>query len=161
MRSTQVKKTRPNSRGFTLVELLVAIAIVAILSTIAIPLYTNYSMRSYRVEVQADLLNCSQALERFNAMNFSYAGTADTDADGIGDANAGPIAEEVCDPLSADRYAITIVAPGATYVLTAAGLAGVMADDGDLTMDNVGNRTWDENGDGDNTDAGEDDWNEG
>ena len=107
-------KQQSNPYGFTLVELLVAIAIVAILSAISIPLYTTYSMRSYRAEAQADLLNCSQALERFNAMTFTYAGTADTTADGLGDANVGAVAAEVCNPLSADRYAITVNAPGAT-----------------------------------------------
>ena len=149
--------------GFTLTELMGAIAIVAIVSAVAIPLYTDYTMRGFRAEVQSDLLNCSQALERWNALNFTYAGSADTDADGLGDANVGPIAEEVCDPLSVsgDRYTITVNAPGGTYVLTAAPAGGsVMDGDGDFTLDNAGNRTWDEN-DAGGIEAGEDDWVEG
>lgn len=150
-------------RGFTLTELLAALAIIAVISAIAIPLYTQYSLRSYRAEVQADLLACAQALERVNAMTFTYASTADTDADGAGDANAGAIATDICDANSVrqNRYNITINAPGPTFVLTAAPDAGgPLAGEGNFTLDNVGNRTWDENADGDGTDANEDDWNE-
>lgn len=155
---------RPASnQGFTLTELLAAMAIIAVISAIAIPLYTEYSLRSYRTEVQADLLNCSQALERFNAMNFTYAGTADTDANGTPDGDVGPIAQDLCDAQSvrSDRYDITINAPGPTYVLTATpDAAGPLAGEGNFTLDNVGNKTWDENADGDAADADEDDWNE-
>ena len=51
--------------GFTLIELLIALAIMAIVSAIAVPLYTSYSHRTFRNEAQADLLNCAQGLERF------------------------------------------------------------------------------------------------
>ena len=47
---------------------------------------------------------------------------------------------------------------GDTYVLTAVG-ARPMADTGDLTLDHAGNRTWDENDNG-NIDTDEDDWEE-
>ena len=148
-------------KGFTLTELMVALAIVAVVSAIAVPLYTQYSQRSYITEVQADLMNCSQALERWSALNFTYAGTADTNNDGVGDANAGPIAAEVCvaQAVLQDRYAITINAPGNTSVLTATpDAAGPVAGTGFMTIDNAGNRTWDDDGDGDDTDAGDDNW---
>ena len=51
-------------RGFTLIELMIAVAIFAVVSAIAIPLYTQYSERGYRTELTADLMNCAQALER-------------------------------------------------------------------------------------------------
>ena len=66
--------------GFTLVELLIALAIMAIISAVAMPMYTTYSERTYRGEAGADLLGCGQALERFNSVNFTYQGSADTAA---------------------------------------------------------------------------------
>ena len=146
--------------GFTLVELLAAMTIIVLISAIALPLYNQYSERSYRTEVQADLLACVQALERFNAVNFTYQGTADTDDDGIADGDVGPIAGDICNPNSTDldRYTINVVAAANTYTLTAAPVAdGPMDGDGDLTIDDAGNRTWDQN-DNDVIDVGEDDW---
>ena len=159
---THLENTRVKAKGFTLLELLAALAIVAVLAAIALPLYNQFSDRSYRAEVQADLLNCAQALERFSAVNFTYAGTADTDADGVADGDAGAIGEDICDARSVagDRYDITIAAAVTTYTLTAAPDAnGPMVGDGDLTLDDAGNRTWDQN-DNNVIDADEDDWNE-
>jgi type IV pilus assembly protein PilE len=145
--------------GFTLVELLVAVAIMAIISAVAIPFYTQYSLRAFRSEAQADLMVCGQAMERFASVNFSYLNAADTDADGVGDADGGPIARAVCAPISVSegRYDITIDATAAGFVLTATP-TGRMTDDGFMTFDSAGARAWDQNDDGDTSDAGEQDW---
>ena len=145
--------------GFTLVELLIAVAIMAIISAVAVPLYTNYSQRTYRGESGADMLVCAQALERFASVNFTYQNSADTDADGLGDADAGPIAAQICTPLSVaqGRYTIAVNATAATFAFTATPI-GVMAGNGILTLDDAGNRGWDQNGDNDTTDAGEQTW---
>lgn len=151
------------AQGFTLVELLIALAIMAIVAAVALPLYNQYSDRTFRSEAQADLMNCAQALERFSSINFSYEGSADTDADGIGDADAGPIAGNICDPISAraanDRYAFTVNATATTFTLTATP-ENQMAGDGVMTIDDRGNRQWDANNDGDFDDDGEDGWTE-
>ena len=51
--------------GFSLIELMIAVAIVAVLAALAMPLYNQYSMRSVRTAAQGDLLLCQQGLERF------------------------------------------------------------------------------------------------
>jgi len=147
--------------GFTLVELMVAVAIMAIIAAVAMPFYTQYSMRTFRSEGQADLMGCGQALERFASVNFTYQGAADTDADGIGDANNGTVASSICDMDSVDggRYAVAIVGTATGFVLTATP-AGRMAGDGVMNFDSVGNRGWDHNGDGDTLDTDEQDWTE-
>ena len=95
------------------------------------------------------------------AVSFSYENAADTDADGVGDANAGPVATTLCDPLSVEqgRYNITVNSTAATFDLTATPV-GMMAGDGILTFDSTGARGWDQNGDGDTLDADEQNWEE-
>ena len=50
------------SRGFSLIELMIVVAIVAILGTIAYPSYQQYVLRSHRVEAKAMLLNAAPML---------------------------------------------------------------------------------------------------
>ena len=163
MRSSGSVKAAKNLRmsGFTLVELMVAVAIMAIIAAVALPFYNEYSQGTYRTEAQADLLACAQAIERMAAVSFSYENAADTNADGVGDANAGPVATNLCDALSVEqgRYNITVNSAAATFELTATPI-GMMAGDGILTLDSTGARGWDQNGDGDTTDADEQNWQE-
>ncbi len=52
------------TRGFTLIELLVALAIMAIISAVAVPIYTEYSVRTQRTNAEKDLMLCAQSMER-------------------------------------------------------------------------------------------------
>tara|TARA_R110001592_G_scaffold276639_1_gene543733 strand:+ start:23 stop:496 length:474 start_codon:yes stop_codon:yes gene_type:complete len=58
--------------GFTLIELLVAMTVVGILTAIAVPSYGQYVLRSARADARATLLQASQFMERFYAVNSSY-----------------------------------------------------------------------------------------
>ena len=148
--------------GFSLIELLVALAILAIVSTIAVPLYTQYADRTYRSQAQSDLLNCAQSMERFASQAFSYENAADTNADGVGDADGpGPIANQICNPRSAaeGRYAITVLGTATSFTLTATP-QGNLSEDGLMTYNSAGVRGWDHNDDGDTVDADEQSWEE-
>ncbi len=147
------------SRGFTLIELLIAVAIVAILSAVAMPLYTQYQLRSVRTTGQSDLSLCAQGMERHAGINFTYAGAA------TGGADVGPPAANVCSATSPSTggdaiYDITITAAdGDSYTLLATPVAGGLADgDGALQLDSSGARAWDRNNDGDFDDPNEDSW---
>ncbi|MCZ0943271.1 MAG: hypothetical protein OXJ53_09460, partial [Gammaproteobacteria bacterium] len=94
---------------------------------------------------------CALALERWAGVRFTYQGAADTDADGVGDADDGPIATEVCAPRSVaeGRYRIRIAASAEGFALAAHPEAGsLMVGDGFMTLDEAGNRAWDRNDDG-------------
>jgi len=64
------------ARGFTLVELMVVVAIVAILAGIALPSYQDSVRKSRRAQAKADLVEIAQGLERFHSVNNSYVGYA-------------------------------------------------------------------------------------
>lgn len=60
--------------GFTLIELMVTVAIMGILMSIAVPQYERYITRSNRIAMQADLMQIASALERARAVQLTYTG---------------------------------------------------------------------------------------
>ncbi|MGJ7526998.1 type IV pilin protein [Variovorax sp. GB1P17] len=64
---------RNAEKGFTLIELMITVAIVAILAAIAYPSYMEYVMRSRRVEGQNLLNDAAARQERWRAQNGSYS----------------------------------------------------------------------------------------
>ncbi|MDO9139673.1 MAG: type IV pilin protein [Methylobacter sp.] len=73
--------------GFTLIELMITVAIIGILSTIAYPAYTDYVIRAKRSDGKAALLQVQLAQEKWRANNTTYGtlaniGVAATSPDG-------------------------------------------------------------------------------
>lgn len=63
-----------SNSGFNLIELLVCLAIVGILASIAYPSYQHYLTRSYRVVAQQNLLILAKNSEQYRAKNKNYQG---------------------------------------------------------------------------------------
>lgn len=62
-----------DSRGFTLLELMIVVAIIAILAAIAIPAYTSYVVRTNRSAAEGCLSEYANYMERYYTTNLSYA----------------------------------------------------------------------------------------
>jgi len=123
-----------NASGFTLIELMIAVAIVGIIAAIAMPAYQNYVTQSNRAVAKSMLYENAQFMEQFYTENNRY------DQDVGGNAVAIPVTQSP--RTGAVQYNITLQAvANATFTLQAVpGAGGSMAGDtcGTLTLTNTG-----------------------
>jgi type IV pilus assembly protein PilA len=67
-----------NEKGFTLIELMIVIAIIGILAAIAIPQFSAYRTRSYNAAAEADVRNLATAEEAYYTDNLTYSANVGT-----------------------------------------------------------------------------------
>lgn len=130
-----MKKIVMNYRGFTLIELMIVVAIASILASVAYPSYVESVQRGNRAEARGILLEMAQLLER----NFTEANRYDLNS--AGNAFALPVAQSP--RTGTAKYTIQFAAgpTQTTYTLSAVP-AGAMAGDvcGTLTLTQTGVR---------------------
>jgi type IV pilus assembly protein PilE len=139
------------SKGFTLTELMIAVAIVGIITSVAYPSYLNFLTGSRRSVAQADLVAFAAAMERHKAANFSYNGAATAGAN-----TGSPSVFQAYSPASEletnkkyDLAISSVSATGTSYVITATPVtSGPQQGDGVLYYFSDGRKAWDVNGDG-------------
>jgi type IV pilus assembly protein PilE len=72
LRTNAVIAKLKSSKGMTLIELMIVVAIVGILSAIAYPSYTEYVLRGRRAEARTALMDLMQQQERYFTQNNTY-----------------------------------------------------------------------------------------
>ena len=96
------------SRGFTLVEVMIVVAIVAILSTIALPSYEAYIRKTRRTDAKNALLDLATRQEKYYSINNKYTPTL-TDL-GYSNANSSPVYSS-----GNSYYDLTVTANATTF----------------------------------------------
>jgi type IV pilus assembly protein PilE len=122
--------------GFTLIELVVVMLIVAVLTAIAVPSYLAYTHTANRSDATRAMTQDAQALERCYSQTFTYVGCAVAS----GSSPQG-------------YYALTVATSASSYTITATPNPGPQTSDSacqTFTLNNAGTQ-WSANGGGTNT----------
>ena len=130
--------------GFNLIELMIVVAVIAILSSIAVPAYNDYVKRAKRAQAQGALLELASAMERFFTENNTYCGsdTGGTIGTCVNGDTPGIFSNTVPVDGGTAFYNLQITTTTATtYALTATRTGSMATDEcGDFTFDNVGQK---------------------
>jgi type IV pilus assembly protein PilE len=121
----------------TLIELMIVVAIVALLASIAVPSYRQYVLRANRTEATTALLQLAAAQEKFYLQNNTYAGNALID-------DAPPAGLGLAATTERGHYTVAITAADATGFSATATAAGAQAADSTcatFTINQAGART--------------------
>jgi type IV pilus assembly protein PilE len=121
--------TQPQAqKGFTLIEMVIALACVALLASLAWPSYQNLILRSQRAQARASLLQAAHWLERAASANGSYPLTADVPASVL--------------QIDRQRYKLSVTSTAQSYTLSATPVGTQTADAcGTLTVNHLGVRS--------------------
>ena len=118
-------------QGFTLIELMVTVAIVGMLAAFAIPAYTSHLVKGHRSAAQAFMIDAAQKEQQFLADARVYKSLADLGLTVPTDVS--------------DRYTVAITladGPPPTFTITATPISGKSQDgDGTLTLTSDGTRS--------------------
>ncbi|HCH68962.1 MAG TPA: prepilin-type cleavage/methylation domain-containing protein [Colwellia sp.] len=126
-------KKQPNSYGFTLIELMITVAIIGILASIAYPSYTDFITRSNRSEGQRELLRYANLQEQVYVDSRFYA----ANMKGLGKST-------VTIKTNSENYIISVSDQTATtFTLKAEAQNNQTSDTGctTLTVDEIGTKT--------------------
>lgn len=128
-------------RGLTLLEVMIAVVIVAILAAIGYPAYTEQIARGHRAEGKTALLRAAQLMERFYTIHNCYpsatppCGNAATSAAALA---AAGISAHSGDTPANSSYTLSVTTNAQDYTLTATLSNFRDAKCGNLTLTNTG-----------------------
>ena len=126
-----MKKSTAKLAGFTLIELVITVAVIGILASVAFPIYTDQIRKSKRADLVTDIMECAAVLERRFTIFSTYQ-------------------SEACDNVNNDDYSLAVTVSCDSngkkncYAITATPTSGFAIDDTDcttFTMDHLGSRS--------------------
>ena len=138
------QRSDKKNSGFTLIEVLIVVAILGILMSIAVPAYNEYVRRAHRAAAQQFLLDVAQRQEQYLLDNRQYATILGAGAGGLGMVVPADISPYYNNP---DFTGVNNAATPPAFLLFMSPKAGKMSADGNLVINNATQKWRDTNGD--------------
>jgi len=132
------------NKGFTLIELMIVVAIVGILAAIAYPSYQEYVRKTKRTDAQADMMELANRLQRYKIANFTFLKVDSSNANNMIPIDLSDIGHSGTLPQSGGDTLYTLVlsnVTAGTWMLTATP-TGAQIGDGYLVLNSQGQKCW-------------------
>lgn len=121
-------------KGFTIIEIVIVVAIIGVIAAVAIPSYDKYVVRTNRTAVQTEMVRLSQELQRYQVANrnsFANAGSKIVGLNGTFPSGS-----------SHYRIATAIDANGRGWTMTATPTSAKQNGDGNVVLNHRGEKCW-------------------
>lgn len=145
-RVTQTCNVSTRSKGFTLIELMIVVAVIAIIAAIGYPSYINSIVKTKRAAAEGCVSQYAGYMERFYTQNLSYDQNAPGNTAPIAVGNPSPVTLDCAGPRNSGAdYVFSVTAPTAsTYTVTATPKGAQLSRDtacGALSIDQAGTKS--------------------